>query len=114
MVEKAVQGVYFKLCCHQCFKELIAPPRNNFFLKSFVQGNNINKLSELRVDTYWLPRIRNFPDIDAAVMHNNILNALQYTFGQKHSFDFDRSSFQVYYLFFCARCVCRPYVNEKL
>ena len=90
MVEKAVQGVYFELCCHRCFKELIARRRNGFLLKSFVQ-KDINELTELSDNAYWLPPSnQNFPDIDAAVVHNNILNALQYTVGQKHSFDFDR------------------------
>lgn len=95
MVEKAVQGVYFERCCHRCFKELIAS--KDVLLQSVVQGNIKEELTD---NTYWLPSTRNFPDIDAAVVHKNVLYALQYTVGQKHSFEFER---------FCNNVACAIY-----
>ena len=38
MVEKAVQGIYFELCCHRYFKELITYG-NHLLFKPVVQKN---------------------------------------------------------------------------
>jgi hypothetical protein len=89
MEDKAVQGIYFEHCCHRCFKELIVTPGNHFWLKSVVK-KDIKELEKLIDNIYWLPINRNFPDIDAAFVRNGTLYALQYTVGQKHSFDLER------------------------
>jgi hypothetical protein len=92
MADKGVQGVYFEHCCHRCFKALITStsPGVHFWLKAVVQ-KDIKDMEKFNDNTYWLPPSKqNYPDIDAAFVHGGILYALQYTVGQKHSFDFER------------------------
>lgn len=82
-----VIGVLFEELMHKWFEETNPGPIAGVFQATGTGANGVAQLTDKNV--YWMPSIPNYPNIDAAVVINNVLYVIQYTKRTGHGFDED-------------------------
>jgi hypothetical protein len=83
-----VAGQYFEKVIHRSI-EINMPGPMTATIRS--TGTGREGVNELKVaNAYWIPSIPNFADIDAAIVVDSTLHAIQYTIEATHKFDTGR------------------------
>jgi hypothetical protein len=86
--DSVVTGQYFEKVIHKSI-EINQPGQMTATIRSSGTGpDGVNELDS--ANSYWIPSIPNFADIDAAILIDSTLHAIQYTIGRSHSFDTQR------------------------
>lgn len=83
----AIVGVYFEEILHQWFKESLPREIAKVCVSTGTTAEGVEQLVEK--NTYWIPSVPNFPNIDAAVVLGRVLYSFQYTKASNHGFNID-------------------------
>lgn len=81
----SVVGVYFEEILHQWFKDTLPSDISQVCASSGTAAEGLEMLVEK--NTYWIPSVGNFPNIDAAAVLGSVLYCYQYTKSSVHGFN---------------------------
>jgi hypothetical protein len=82
---RSVSGGLFEEIMHRWFKTSLPLPITGVVRSTGSTADGVKQLTAANM--YWIPSVPNFPNIDAAVVCDGILECIQYTISETHPFN---------------------------